>query len=133
MVGILPDAARQPLTDSSCLSPRDLVAEKFETMVKLGITSTRMKDFLDLKTLASLFSFSEPSLSEAIRRTFERRQTPMPWETLPTAPTDEFYNDTTKQKQWEAFVSKNKLYIAPITLQEVTEGFQVGSTAREPR
>ena len=105
--------------------PREtVVAEKFEAMVKLGIANTRMKDFHDLKTLASLFSFSSHSLSEAIRRTFDRRKTPLPQEALPSALTAEFYNDATKQKQWEAFVSKNKLYIAPITLQEVTESIQ---------
>jgi hypothetical protein len=93
-------------------------------MVKLGFANTRMKDFHDLKTLASLFPFSSPSLSEAIRRTFERRQTPLPQEVLPTALTPEFYNDATKQKQWDAFVSKNKLYIAPTTLQEVTASIQ---------
>ena len=85
--------------------PRETVlAEKFEAMVKLGIANTRMKDFHDLNTLASLFPFSSPSLSEAIRRTFERRKTPLPQEALPTALTAEFYNDPTKQKQWEAFV-----------------------------
>lgn len=102
--------------------PREtVVAEKFEAMVKLGIANTRMKDFHDLRTLASLFPFSSPSLSEAIRRTFERRKTPLPKEALPTALTPEFYKDATKQKQWEAFASKNKLSIAPITLQEVTD------------
>jgi hypothetical protein len=105
--------------------PREtVVAEKFEAMVKLGIANTRMKDFHDLKTLASLFSFSSHSLSEAIRRTFDRRKTPLPQEALPSALTAEFYKDATKQKQWEAFVSKNKLYIAPITLQEVTDSIQ---------
>ena len=105
--------------------PREtVVAEKFEAMVKLGIANTRMKDFHDLNALASLFPFSSPSLSEAIRRTFERRKTPLPQEALPTALTAEFYNDATKQKQWEAFVSKNKLYIVPITLQEVTDSIQ---------
>ena len=105
--------------------PREtVVAEKFEAMVKLGIANTRMKDFHDLNSLASLFPFASSSLSEAIWRTFERRKTPLPQEALPTALTAEFYNDATKQKQWEAFVSKNKLYIAPITLQEVTDSIQ---------
>ncbi|MGA8087440.1 MAG: nucleotidyl transferase AbiEii/AbiGii toxin family protein [Terracidiphilus sp.] len=105
--------------------PREtVVAEKFEALVKLGIANTRMKDFHDLKTLASLFPFDGSSLSEAIRRTFERRKTPLPLEALPTALTAEFYDDATKQKQWNAFVTKNKLYIEPITLQEVTAGIE---------
>jgi hypothetical protein len=79
-----------------------------------------MKDFHDLKTLSSLFSFAGPGLSKAIRRTFERRKTPLPLDAPPTALTAEFYDDPTKHKQWNAFVSKNKLYIEPISLQEVT-------------
>lgn len=101
--------------------PREtVIAEKFEALVKLGMANTRMKDFHDLKTLSSLFPFTGPLLSGAIQRTFERRKTPLPLETLPTALTAEFYDDDTKQKQWNAFVSKNKLYIESITLQEVT-------------
>jgi Nucleotidyl transferase AbiEii toxin, Type IV TA system len=105
--------------------PREtVVAEKFEALVKLGVANTRMKDFHDLKTLSSLFQFAGPTLSEAIRRTFERRKTPLPREAPPTALTPEFYNDATKQKQWNAFATKNKLYIEPITLQEVTASIQ---------
>jgi Nucleotidyl transferase AbiEii toxin, Type IV TA system len=101
--------------------PREtVVAEKFEALVKLGIANTRMKDFHDLKTLANLFPFDGLSLSEAIRRTFERRKTPLPLEALPTALTAEFHDNAAKQNQWNAFVTKNKLYIEPITLQEVT-------------
>jgi len=105
--------------------PREtVVAEKFEALVKLGIANTRMKDFHDLKTLASLFPFAGPSLSEAIRHTFERRKTPLPLDALPTALTAAFYSDGTKQAQWNAFVSKNKLYIEPIILQEVIAGIE---------
>jgi hypothetical protein len=101
--------------------PREtVIAEKFEALVKLGIANTRMKDFHDLRTLSLLFPFTGSELSEAIQRTFERRKTPLPLEALPTALTPDFYNDDTKQKQWNAFVTKNKLYIEPITLQEVT-------------
>jgi hypothetical protein len=101
--------------------PREtVIAEKFEALVKLGMANTRMKDFHDLRTLSRLFPFAGPTLSEAIQRTFARRRTPLPLEALPTALTSEFYDDDTKQKQWNAFVSKNKLYIEPITLQEVT-------------
>jgi hypothetical protein len=65
--------------------------------------------------------YPAPSLSEAIRRTFERRKTSLPTESHPTALTPEFYDHATKQKQWEAFVPKNKHYIAPVTLRQVTD------------
>ncbi|MGH9318821.1 MAG: nucleotidyl transferase AbiEii/AbiGii toxin family protein, partial [Vicinamibacteria bacterium] len=37
-----------------------------------------MKDFFDLHYLASHFEFDRATLSEAVRRTFERRGTPIP-------------------------------------------------------
>ena len=105
--------------------PREtVIAEKFEALVKLGIANTRMKDFYDLKTLSELSSFKGESLSEAIRRTFERRKTPLPGADLPVALTEAFYRDPTKQKQWDAFVAKNKLYITPINLEEVVTGIK---------
>lgn len=81
-----------------------------------------MKDFHDLRTISLLFPFSGSGLFEAIRRTFERRQTPLPLEALPMALTLSFYQDETKQKQWNAFVAKNRLYLEPISLQAVMTG-----------
>lgn len=100
--------------------PRETtVAEKFEAMVKLGIANSRMKDFHDLRSLAELFSFEGAMLSDAIRRTFERRKTPMPSTSAPMVFTAEFFDNEAKKGQWNAFVSKNKQYVAPMSLQEV--------------
>jgi hypothetical protein len=99
--------------------PREtVVAEKFEAMVKLGIANTRMKDFHDLRALSQLFPFEGKLLSEAIRRTFERRKTSLP-STPPIAFTAEFFEDKSKQLQWTAFNGKNKLYIEPVPLKTV--------------
>ena len=101
--------------------PREaVVAEKFEAVVKLGIANTRMKDFHDLKTLSELFHFESGTLADAIQRIFERRKTVLPVKALPTALTDEFFADTTKVAQWNAFIAKNKLYIQPVSLEAVT-------------
>lgn len=101
--------------------PREtVIAEKFEAMVKLGIANTRMKDFHDLKTLSELFHFESESLVRAIQHTFERRKTALPVGEPPTALTDEFFADTTKMAQWNAFIEKNKLYIQPSSLERVT-------------
>ena len=101
--------------------PREtVIAEKFEAMVKLGIANTRMKDFHDLKTLSELFSFESRSLVRAIQQTFERRKTALPIGEPPTALTEEFFADTTKMAQWDAFVARNRLYIRPSPLKSVT-------------
>jgi hypothetical protein len=70
--------------------PREtVVAEKFQTMVLLGTSNSRMKDFFDLWKLADQFEFHGPVLSEAIRATFERREPRVP-DVPPRALTEEF-------------------------------------------
>ncbi len=91
--------------------PREVViAEKFQSMVDLGMANSRMKDFFDLWILASVFEFDGSRLVEAIAATFERRRTPLP-ATPPLALTQEFYADGAKQTQWGAFLRKGRLKI----------------------
>jgi predicted nucleotidyltransferase component of viral defense system len=85
-----------------------VVAEKFEAMVKLGITNSRMKDFYDLWFLSRHFDFDGPTLRQAIAATFARRQTVLSDE-LPYPLTDAFAKDETKQTQWAAFLQRNGL------------------------
>lgn len=100
--------------------PREtVIAEKFEAMVKLGITNSRMKDFYDLRVLAELFSFDGGVLLEAIKRTFERRKTPLPIAKKPPFIfTPAFFEDEMKNRQWNAFVTKNRLTVGPISLRQ---------------
>jgi hypothetical protein len=69
-----------------------VVAEKLQAMVALGIANSRMKDFFDLWFLAGNFGFEGTLLQEAIAKTFERRQTPIPTD-VPLALTDDFARD----------------------------------------
>jgi hypothetical protein len=97
-----------------------VVAEKFEAMVKLGMANSRMKDFHDLRALSQLFPFDGEVLAEAIMRTFERRKTAIPTAAAPPrAFTAEFFEDESKQRQWVAFNTKNRLYIEPVPLKRV--------------
>ena len=89
--------------------PREtVVAEKFQSMVMLGIANSRMKDFYDLYVLARDFYFDGNTLVRAIKATFERRKTDIPIEP-PLALTDEFGRDEVKSVQWNAFVRKSSL------------------------
>ncbi len=89
--------------------PREtVVAEKLEALVKLGMVSTRMKDFYDLWILAREFDFSGPSVCRAIEATFQRRRTEIP-SAVPLALTQEFFDDPQKIKHWHAFVKKSGL------------------------
>lgn len=63
--------------------PREtVVAEKFEAMVRLGLSNSRLKDYWDIWILAGTFPFDGPILAEAIAATFHRRNAAIPG-TLP--------------------------------------------------
>ena len=95
-----------------------VVAEKFQTMVALGMTNSRMKDFFDLWVLSRDFAFDGTTLAKAITATFKRRRSAPPTEP-PLALTGEFGTDPTKVKQWEAFVRKGKFKTDPTKLADV--------------
>lgn len=84
-----------------------VVAEKFEAMVQLGIADSRMKDFYDIWLLSRLFEFHFATLCNAIQDTFKRRKTGIP-DAAPMALTEEFWGDTQKRTQWNAFLRKAK-------------------------
>lgn len=95
-----------------------VVAEKFQAMVALGMTNSRMKDFFDLWVLSRDFAFDGGTLVNAITATFQRRRSTLPTEP-PLALTGEFGTDPTKVKQWEAFIRKGKLKAGPTKLEDV--------------
>ena len=72
-----------------------------------------MKDFYDLKVLFEIFDFDKAILQSAVRRTFERRRTPMPTG-LPTALTDEFASNAKKPAQWKGFCRKSRIEVTPL-------------------
>ena len=87
-----------------------VVAEKLQAMVALGMINSRMKDFYDLHLLAETASFTGRELVQAIRATFQRRQTALPSPAHPpVAFTERFVNDEPKQVLWRAFLAKNQL------------------------
>jgi predicted nucleotidyltransferase component of viral defense system len=106
--------------------PREtVVAEKFQAMVLLGMSNTRLKDFYDLWVLATNFSFDGIVLGAALTATFERRRTPLPQtHAKVVALTPLFTNDAQKQQAWKAFLRKHQLVANELNLIEVTEIIQ---------
>ena len=90
-----------------------VIAEKLQAMVVLGFINSRMKDFYDVWLMSKEFSFEGRLLAQAIQATFERRQTELP-QTPPVALTPDFGQDTDKQKQWRAFLKRNRLNVGQI-------------------
>lgn len=85
-----------------------VVAEKFEAMVKLGITNSRMKDFWDVRFLIKEFDFDGALLQKAVRATFAARQTSVP-QIMPTALTDAFAENASTAADWTAFIKRSRI------------------------
>jgi hypothetical protein len=85
-----------------------VISEKYEAMVMLGLANSRMKDFYDVCVIARRTSLDGATLARAIANTFERRGTALPG-TPPVALTAAFAQAADKQRQWGAFLGKNRL------------------------
>jgi hypothetical protein len=92
-------------------SKESVVAEKFESLVTLGILNSRMKDYFDIWTLSRQFEFDGQTLSNAIAKTFSNRGTKIVPE--PIGLTAKFANDPTKESQWRGFIRKSRLDTSP--------------------
>ena len=91
-------------------SKESIVAEKFESLVTLGILNSRMKDYFDIWSLSRRFDFDGNALRDAITRTFSNRETPIVPE--PVGLTSKFADDPSKKAQWRGFVRKGRLHAA---------------------
>ncbi|MRR06981.1 MAG: nucleotidyl transferase AbiEii/AbiGii toxin family protein [Deltaproteobacteria bacterium] len=112
IVADYPTVLDQPAPHVRVYPRETVVAEKFQAMVHLGIANSRMKDFHDLWVIGSQFNFDGATLTSALVRTFERRNTPLP-NSLPMALTPEFFLDDQKIRQWKAFLNRAGLGIQP--------------------
>lgn len=93
--------------------PREtVVAEKFEALVALDLTNTRMKDFYDMWTLSRAFDFDGQTLLQAVCNTFERRKTALPDE-MPLALTERFGEEASKIAAWAGFARRSRLTEVP--------------------
>jgi len=91
--------------------PREaVVAEKREALAVLGDRNSRIKDFFDLPYLASNFEFDRATLSEAVRRTFECRHTPIPAED-PIGLTPAYWDNPSRPAQVRAFARRAGLSV----------------------
>lgn len=77
----------------------------------LGQANSCMKDFFDLAVIAQRTELDGATLAAAIAATFARRQTALPTERT-LALTKQFSDDAAKQRQWRAFLNKNRIEAA---------------------
>lgn len=101
----LPTVIDSPAPKVLAISPATVVAEKLETIVKLGSFNSRMKDYFDLRELARALDHDMSDLVRAVRATFNRRGTDIPLEE-PEGLSSQFATDHEKQIQWSAFLRR---------------------------
>ena len=98
--------------------PETVIAEKFQALVFLGMSNSRLKDMFDLWTISETFSFDGNIIADAIRATFERRHTAIPT-VKPIALTVAFSQDATKQAQWRGFLRRTAITTSPDSFAEL--------------
>ena len=97
----------QPAPRVKVYSSESAIAEKFQSLVKLNILTSRMKDVYDILFLASHRPFGMHLLHKAIVKTFNRRGTPI--DDRKFIFTREFKSSKEKQAQWTAFLGRSHL------------------------
>lgn len=85
-----------------------VISEKLHAIALLGMTNSRLKDYLDLWVLLDREALNANTLARAIAATFIRRGMPVP-AALPIGLTDEFATDPSRQAMWHAFLKKNEV------------------------
>ncbi|MBF5059161.1 nucleotidyl transferase AbiEii/AbiGii toxin family protein [Candidatus Neptunochlamydia vexilliferae] len=79
-----------------------VIAEKLESIVKLGLINTRMKDFYDLWTIVQREKLNPKTLELAVKNVFMNRASETKY---PIAFTPVFYEATDTLKRWDNFLS----------------------------
>ena len=92
-----------------------VISEKFEAIVSLGDANSRYKDFYDIYILADRYDFDWIEIKEAIRETFEHRNTGFDDVFVFTA---DFLASEIHKNRWKAFLKKKKALIN-VELEEV--------------
>ena len=105
-----PTLLEMPAPRLQAYTRETLIAEKLQAMVFLGSVNSRMKDFYDVWLLAQETVIDGTALRQAIRTTFQNRNTPHPQD-IPLPLTDSFAEDG--QQQWRAFLRRDDADVEP--------------------
>jgi len=97
-----------------------VVAEKFESMIKLGLLNSRMKDYYDLWVMTRRFDFKGENLAEALKITFRHRKTPLPKQS-PLFDEEIYDSKSDRQILWRAFLTKGQVKQVPEKLSVVAK------------
>ncbi|MGA7413384.1 MAG: nucleotidyl transferase AbiEii/AbiGii toxin family protein [Bryobacteraceae bacterium] len=96
-----------------------VVAEKLEAVTKLGLLSSRTKDYYDVALLSRMYSFNAEPLIEAVKATFRHRETQI--EADPIGLTESYWKDPARSLQWRAFVRRSRFTERQEDLKQLVE------------
>ena len=113
-----PSLLDMPAAHIRAYPPATVVAEKFHAIVALGLVNSRMKDYYDLWAILNTLSIAEKDIDDAIRRTFERRETDVPVGS-PVGLTSQFSVDPLKVQQWAAYTAS--IGLEGLSLENATD------------
>ncbi|MGR7915748.1 nucleotidyl transferase AbiEii/AbiGii toxin family protein [Finegoldia sp. P1-F-LS] len=102
-----------------------IVAEKYETIIRRNITTTRMRDFYDLYTLYKLKKdeIDYKVLKEAIERTSNQRGSQKEMQDYEEI-IEDIKEDSYIRSLWEVYLSENK-YIGDLTFDKVVGAVRI--------
>ena len=97
-----------------------ILAEKYETIIRRNITTTRMRDFYDLYTLYKLNKdeINYEILREAIERTSDKRGSQEEIQDYYEEIIEDIKEDSYLRSLWEVYLSENK-YIGDLKFDKV--------------
>jgi len=121
---VFPTLLELPAPELRAYRRETVIAEKFHAMVDLGMANSRMKDFFDIRYLATTFAYDGRDLCQAIESTFAARKTAIP-ASLPIALSRDFAADPAKGTQWSAFLKRSKLDQGASDLADVIASIHV--------
>lgn len=104
-----------PAPELKGYTPQTSIAEKFESIIRLGFANTRMKDFYDIWLLIQQFDFDRQELQDIIYQVLQNRGTRT--EIPPIAFLESFYDNQIKKDKWNAFL--RDISHEPISLERV--------------
>jgi len=110
-----------PAPELKGYTPQTSIAEKFESIIRLGLANTRMKDFYDIWLLIQQFDFDRKELQNIIQQVLKNRGTSL--EIPPIAFLETFYDNSIKKDKWSAFL--RDISHEPVSLEKVAGDLKV--------
>ncbi|HBK54888.1 MAG TPA: nucleotidyl transferase AbiEii/AbiGii toxin family protein [Xanthomonadales bacterium] len=98
--------------------PETVIAEKFEAMLRFGLSNSRIKDFYDIWLTIQTFDLQLPDVVEAVRGTLLQRQTPFPTD-RPDGLTAAYVASVNDMGLWTGFLRRTPPTLTPPDFPEL--------------